>query len=136
MCRNQEEFLSTNFKGKNKRVRFFLYRQIHRRNRLMLELFHKDNKRYEWLKNKLNLQSYELVTEYPYKRETKYEKFIKEVEENAEKERAEKLNKLRASFEEEKKLFFKEKERILLEINKEIEDFGFGNLNILKGSSM
>ncbi len=136
MCRNQEEFLSTNFKGKNKRVRFFLYRQIHRRNRLMLELFHKDNKRYEWLKNKLNLQSYELVTEYPYKRETKYEKFIKEVEENAEKERAEKLNRLRASFEEEKKLFFKEKERILLEINKEIEDFGFGNLNILKGSSM
>jgi len=102
----------------------------------MLELFHKDNKRYEWLKNKLNLQSYELVTEYPYKRETKYEKFIKEVEENAEKERAEKLNRLRASFEEEKKLFFKEKERILLEINKEIEDFGFGNLNILKGSSM
>ena len=136
MCRNQEEFLSTNFKGKNKRVRFFLYRQIHRRNRLMLELFHKDNKRYEWLKNKLNLQSYELVTEYPYKRETKYEKFIKEVEENAEKERAEKLNRLRASFEEEKKLFFKEKERILLEINKEISDFGFGNLNILKGSSM
>ncbi len=136
MCRNQEEFLSTNFKGKNKRVRFFLYRQIHRRNRLMLELFHKDNKRYEWLKNKLNLQSYELVTEYPYKRETKYEKFIKEVEENAEKERAEKLNRLRASFEDEKKLFFKEKERILLEINKEISDFGFGNLNILKGSSM
>ncbi len=135
MSDNQEEYISTNLKGKNKRVRFFLYRQIHRRNRLMLELFNKDNKRYEWLKEKLNLKDYELVTEYPYRRETKYEKFIKEVKEQSDKQRAEKLNMLKATFEEEKKQFFIEKERIILEIQKEIKQLGFEDSNFLNNAT-
>lgn len=104
-----------------------MYRQIHRRDRLMLELFHVDNKRYEWLKEKLEMHDYELQGEHPYRRETKYDKFVNEVHAKADQERKEKLSRLRAHFDDEKKRFFKEKEQILLEITSELKELDFEN---------
>ena len=88
----------------------------------MVELANKDNKRFEWLKEKLNLQDYQLKDAYPYIRETRYEKFVTEVKKKADEQRALKMDKLKAAFEEEKKIFFKEKEKFLNEINKEFDE--------------
>lgn len=97
----------------------------------MVELAHKDNERFEWLKKKLNLQDYELKEAYPYVRETRYEKFVKEVKRKADEKRALKLDKVKAAFEEEKKTFFMEKEKFLSEIKKEIDDIKSQNVNPL-----
>jgi hypothetical protein len=94
----------------------------------MVELFYKDFKRYEMLKEKLNLSDYELVETYPYKRETRYEKFIREVRTKMIDDQRAKLELVRIEFEKQKELFFKEKEKALEEIRKEIIELGFKDL--------
>ena len=111
-----------------------MYRQVHRRDRLLAQLFHSNNKRYEWLKEKLGLQDYDLTESYPYLRQTKYEKFLEEVKEKSDEARNAKLDRIKAHFEEEKKQFFQEKERLLIEIEKEVKDLGFENLNVFNQS--
>lgn len=130
MCNNLEEF-----KNRNKRVRFFLFRQIHRRDRLLAELFHKDNQRYELLKKKLKLEDYQLTETYPYIRETKYEKFLKEVKEKSDADRANKMDKLRLAFEQEKIQFFKDKERLMQDIEREVKELGLEDLSLFKKRS-
>lgn len=120
------------FQKQNKKVRFFLFRQIHRRDRLMAELFHKDNQRYEKLKQKLNLDGYNLTETYPYLRETKYEKFLKEVKEKSDADRASKMDRLKAAFEREKQQFFKDKERLMQEIEREVKELGLEDLSLFK----
>jgi len=107
-----------------------LFRQIHRRDRLLAELFHKDNKRYELVRKKLNLEDYKLVETYPYTRETKYEKFLKEVKEKSDAERAAKLDNLKKLFETEKIQFFKDKERLMQDIEREVRELGVKDLNL------
>ncbi|RNA00299.1 28S ribosomal mitochondrial [Brachionus plicatilis] len=114
--------------GKNKTVEFFLYRQIHRRDRLMLQLFYKDNKRFEWLKEKLNLKDYELQETHPYKRVTRYEKFIAEVKQSTREKRLDKLEQLKSEFENKKKQFLAEKSQVLAEIQQEIKELGFEDI--------
>lgn len=94
----------------------------------MLQLFNKSNKRFEWLKEKLNLEDYELKETYPYKRITRYEKYIKEVRILTREKRLEKLNTIKSNFEKQKELFFNERDKILLEIQKEITDLGFNEI--------
>ena len=106
---------------KNKRVKFLLYRQIHRRDRFMAQLFYQDNKRYEWIKEKLNMKDYQLKTAYPYKRQTKYEKFVEQIKLNAEELRAVKLDQIKDEFEQEKVTFYADKALILDYIKKEIK---------------
>lgn len=108
---------------------FFIFRAIHRRDRLMVQLFHRDNARYEWLKEKLNLTDYKLKDVREYKRETRYERHIREVKELQESKRAEKLNALKQEFDRRKEAFFKEKQTILLGIQNELKELGFDKLN-------
>lgn len=91
----------------------------------MLKLFHQDNARFEWLKQQLNLTDYKLKDVQPYKRETRYERFLRETREKNEHKRAMKLKDLKDEFDKQKEEFFKEKERVLLEIQKEVRELGF-----------
>lgn len=100
----------------------------------MVQLFYKDNKRYEWLKEQLNLQNYQLKEGQPYKRETRYEKHIREVNELNEKKRMEKLEAIKNDFEKQKALFFKEKEKALQDIEKEIQELGFKNIKFTQNT--
>ena len=68
------------------------------------------------------MKDYQLKTAYPYKRQTKYEKFVEQVKLNAEELRAVKLNKIREEFEQEKVTFYKDKANILDYIKKEIQE--------------
>lgn len=94
----------------------------------MSQLFYKDNKRYEWIIEKLNLKDYKLKESYPYKRVTKYEKFIREVQDKAEQQRLAKLEAVRVEFEQEKKEFLQQKEIELNDIEKEIKQLGLSDL--------
>ena len=94
----------------------------------MVELYYKDVKRYEIIKEKLNLNDYELVESYPYKRETRYEKFIREVRAKMADDQRAKMELVRVEFERQKEFFFKEKEKVLEEIRKEISELGFKDL--------
>lgn len=96
----------------------------------MAQLFHKDNKRYEWLKQQLNLHDYQLKEGYEYKRETRYERFLRELKDTNDRKRREKLAAVREEFEKQKEAFFKEKERILLQIQRELKELGFDNLKL------
>lgn len=116
--------------AKNDQQQFFLYRAIHRRDRLMVQLFHKDNKRYEWLKQQLNMHDYKLKEDYEYKRETRYERFLRELKESNDRKRREKLAAVRREFEKQKEAFFKEKERFLVQIQRELKELGFQNLKL------
>lgn len=117
MVANQEEF-----KGRNKQVEFFLYRQIHRRDNLMRELFYKNNKRYEWLKETLNMRDYQLVEKYDYVRQTRYDKHISEVKRATREMRVRKVEQLKEEFVKQKKIFFKERDAILDQIRKDLAD--------------
>lgn len=121
--------------SKNNRLRFFIYRAIHRRDRLMTQLFYLDNKRYEWVKQELNLTDYKLRETYGYKRETRYERFLRELKETSDKKRQEKLALVRQEFEQQKETFFKEKQRVLLEIQRELKELGFENLKFSTDTS-
>ncbi|CAF0793012.1 unnamed protein product [Brachionus calyciflorus] len=123
MIRNLEES-----KGKNKTVEFFLYRQIHRRDRLMLDLFFKDNKRFEWLKEQLGLKNYQLKETQPYKRVTRYEKFVSEVKQTTREKRLQKLQELKAQFESQKQSFIEERNKVFEEIQRDIQDLGFNEI--------
>lgn len=94
----------------------------------MLQLFHKDNKRYRWLKDKLNLNDYELIDTHPYKRITRYEKFIAETKKATREKRLSKLDQLRSDFENRKKHFLVEKSQALKEIQQEIKKLGFDDI--------
>lgn len=91
----------------------------------MVQLFYKDNKRYEWLMEKLNMKDFQLVESYPYKRVTKYEKFVNEIKLSNEQKRLEKLNEMKQKFEIEKVHFYKERDEALLEIQKELTELGY-----------
>lgn len=91
----------------------------------MLQLFHKDNKRFRWLKEKLNLNDYELIETHPYKRVTRYEKFIAETKKTTREKRLAKLEQLRSELENSKKQFLIEKDQALKEIQEEIKKLGF-----------
>lgn len=119
MCNNMEEF-----KNKNNLVKLYLFRQLHRRDRLMAQLYYKDNKRYEWLKEKLDLSGYELKQAYAYRRVTRYEKFIREVEARAEQQRQAKLNQVREEFNAEKQEFLKQRNTELNNIEHELRQLG------------
>jgi hypothetical protein len=95
----------------------------------MLELFYKDNQRYEWLKNFLNLHDYKLKEKYEYTRQTRYEKYIIQVKEATKEMRQKKLDALKQEFDAQKEIFFKERNEILNKIKQEIIEFGFDNLN-------
>jgi hypothetical protein len=95
---------------------------------MLTQLFHKDFKRYEWVLEKINLQSYELREPYPYKRISRYDKHINEVRELTERMRAEKLNRVREEFEAQKALFYRQKKLVLAEIRSEITELGFKNI--------
>jgi hypothetical protein len=109
-------------------VKFFLFRQIHRRDRLIGQLYYKDTKRYDWIVEKLNLKDYQLKESYPYRRITKYEKFIREVQDRAEKQRKTKLEAVKIEFEQEKKDFLKMRQKELDLIMSEIKQLGFSDL--------
>ncbi len=106
-----------------------LYRAIHRRDRLMLDLFYKDNKRYEWLKSFLNLDDYKLKEKYEFTRQTRYEKYIAQVKQATKEMRQKKLNALKQEFDLQKEIFFKERNEILNKIKQDIIELGFDNLN-------
>ena len=97
---------------------------------MLAQLFHKNNQRYHWILDKLGLKDYEPKESYPYRRVTKYEKFIKQVQANAEQQRTAKLDALRAEFEHEKKEFSKFKEQELNSIQNEIEQLGFADIKL------
>lgn len=102
-------------------MEFLLYRQFHRRNRLMIELFAKDNARYQFVVDKLNLKDYKLIEKYPYKRQTRYAKNINEIKLQTKEKRLEKLRVLKEEFDRQKSLFYAERERILKEIQEDIK---------------
>ena len=87
----------------------------------MAELFYKDNARFEWLKQKLNMPDYKLKEAYEYKRQTRYEKHVAEVMADAERKRQIKLDQLRKLFDEQKVDFFKAKKEYLEKISAEID---------------
>lgn len=94
----------------------------------MVQLFYQDNKRYEWLKEMLNLKDYELVEEYPFKRETRFDKFKNEVLTANRLARREKIMQIQQEFEKLKENFYKRKAQILDEIQKEILELGFKDI--------
>lgn len=94
----------------------------------MLQLFYKDNKRYEWLKDKLNLSNYELQEVQPYKRITRYEKFINEVKKSTREKRQIKLELMKKEFEKKKKEFVIERNEVMKEIEQEIKNLGFRDI--------
>jgi len=96
----------------------------------LAQLFYKNNERYHWILEKLNLKDYQPKESYPYRRVTKYEKFIQEVQTKAEQQRLAKLEALRVEFEQEKKEFIKLREQELDSIQKEIEELGFDNIKL------
>lgn len=95
----------------------------------MLELFYKDNQRYEWLKNFLNLNDYKLKEKYEFTRQTRYEKYIDQVKQATKEMRQKKLDALKNEFEVQKEIFFKERNEILNKIKQEIIELGFDKLN-------
>lgn len=109
-------------------MKFLIYRATHRRDRLMVQLFNKDNKRYEWLKQELNLHDYKLKDVPEYRRLTRYERFMEQLRETNENKRSEKLAATRDEFAKQKEIFLKEKQRVLLEIQKELKELGFDKL--------
>ena len=111
-----------------RRAKFVLYRQIHRRDRYLAQLSYKDNKRYEWIKSMIGLDDYEPRDPYPYKRFSKYDKFIAEVTQEAESARLAKMNEHREKMEAEKVLFFEQRDQILAEIQKDLAALGFKDL--------
>jgi len=96
----------------------------------LAQLFYKNNERYHWILEKLNLKDYQPKESYPYRRVTKYEKFIQEVQSKAEQQRLAKLEALRVEFEQEKKEFIKLREQELDSIQNEIEELGFDNIKL------
>ena len=114
---------------------FFFYRAIHRRDRLLAQLFYKDNKRFQLVKEKLGLKDYTLKESYPYRRQTKYQKFIIEVKEKTESQRQAKLDAVKSEFELEKIEFFQERDNFLLDIQRELKEFGCDNIKYPKLSS-
>jgi hypothetical protein len=107
-----------------------MYRAVYRRDRLLGELQTKDNERYAWLVQKLGINwepASKVLTE---RRSTKYGLFIMSVKAKAREERQEKLEALKKAFEIEKTKFYKLKEDVLNEINEEIKQLGFTDLNV------
>ena len=96
----------------------------------MAQLFYKNNERYHWILEKLNLKDYRLKESYPYRRVTKYEKFIQEVQTKAEQQRAAKLEALHVEFEQEKKDFIQFRDQEINSIQKEIEELGFSDIKL------
>ena len=76
----------------------------------------------------LNMKDYKLVESYPYKRATRYEKFINEVKMNNQQKRLEKMNETKKEFDQEKERFFKERDQILLDIQKELNELGYRDI--------
>jgi len=102
-------------------MEFLLYRQFHRRNKLMIELFEKDNARYQFVVDKLNLKDYKLIENFPYKRETRYSKKVKEIKSQTREARLEKLRVLKEEFDKQKVLFYEQREKVLKEIQEDIK---------------
>ena len=111
-----------------RRAKFILYRQIHRRDRYLTQRAYKDNKRYEWIKSMIGLEDYEPREPYPYKRFSKYDKFISEVTQEAENARLAKMNQHKERVEAEKVLFYEERDKILAEIQKDVAALGFKDI--------
>ena len=109
-------------------MEFTLFRQYHRRDRLLAELYYKDNKRYQYVLEKLNMTDYEIKEHYPYKRMTKYDLHVKKVNEMTSEMRQEKLSKKRDEFERQKAEFFNERDKVLRQIQEEIESLGFKDI--------
>ena len=113
---------------KDRRVEFFLYRQIHRRDRFLSQLYYKDNKRYEWLVEQLNMKDYKIVGGYLYKRQTRYEKHKSEVKVANRLKRLEKLEEMKKKFDAERVLFYKDRDEALLDIQKELKELGLNDI--------
>jgi hypothetical protein len=87
----------------------------------MIELFEKDNARYQFVVDKLNLKDYKLIENFPYKRETRYSKKVKEIKSQTREARLEKLRVLKEEFDKQKVLFYEQREKVLKEIQEDIK---------------
>ena len=96
----------------------------------MRDLFFKDNKRFEWLKDFLNLKDYKIKEDYGYRRQTRYEKYIAEVKAANEEARQKKLETLKEEFDKQKEDFYRERNAILNKIKQDIIDLGFKNIKL------
>lgn len=97
----------------------------------MIQLFHQDNKRYEWIKEQLDLKDYKLKDVVEYKRETRYVKYLNEVNELNEIKRTQKMMQLKNEFDKQIDAFYNEKQQILLEIQNEIKKLGFKDIKFV-----
>jgi hypothetical protein len=95
---------------------------------MLSQLFYRDKARYEWLLEKINLQSYELKQPYEYKRQTRYDKHMNEVKELTSRMREEKLKRVQLEFEKQKALFYHQKKQVLEEIQNDIVKLGFTDI--------
>jgi hypothetical protein len=103
---------------------------VSRRDRLVKELIVKDNKRYEWIKEKLDIDDFIIPEERDFVRRGKFDLDCAKIKNENKIIRQQILDKVRQDFDVKKVEFFIQRNKTLRNIERELKELGYDNLGL------